>query len=317
VAGRAGIPGRHPHVVARGAGDGWGWWAAVVALALVLAIGPAPRARIALDLVPVAPGVEQVTLTDGTLLEADHPGAISIQALKLDPAHVRLRSAVAHDALPALERVLDMAERAHAVAAINAGFFTPKGAPAGLLVTNGRPLGPGVHPRGAVAIFDDGDRTRLAFARAQLRLAPDVFAPGGVHLVFWNPHDRDLSSWQRAQDVVGGAGLLVEGGRPVTDFGVERMSADFPTARHPRSVIGVDGGGAIWLVAVDGRRPAHSVGMTFVELQRLAAALDLRDALNLDGGGSTTLVLNGVILNRPTDLTGPRAVSDAILVLPR
>ena len=95
------------------------------------------------------------------------------------------------------------------------------------------------------------------------------------------------------------------------------MSADFPTARHPRSVIGVDGGGAIWLVAVDGRRPAHSVGMTFVELQRLAAALDLRDALNLDGGGSTTLVLNGVILNRPTDLTGPRAVSDAILVLPR
>ena len=68
---------------------------------------------------------------------------------------------------------------------------------------------------------------------------------------------------------------------------------------------------------MDGRRPGYSVGMSFEELQRLAAALGLRDAVNLDGGGSTTLVVQGEVVNRPTDITGPRAVSDAIAVLRR
>jgi hypothetical protein len=117
-----------------------------------------------------------------------------------------------------------------------------------------------------------------------------------------------------APDAVGGAGLLISGGAPVTDWSGERLSPTFATDRHPRSVIGVDGDGDIWLIAVDGRRPSHSVGMSFAELQRLGQALGLRDALNLDGGGSTTLVVRGQIVNRPSDLTGPRPVSDAIVV---
>ena len=210
-----------------------------------------------------------------------------------------------------------MATRTHALAAINAGFFTPTGGPAGLLVVDGQPVGFGVHPRGAVAIVDDGDRTRLAFARAQLRAVPDLLAVPPVGLAFWSPEGIDLSAWRGARHVIGGAGLLVRDGQAVTDVGVERMRDDFPVVRHPRSVIGVDGEGAIWLVAVDGRRPGHSVGMSFGELHRLAAMIGLRDALNLDGGGSTTLVVGGAIVNRPTDVTGPRAVSDAIVVLPR
>jgi len=47
---------------------------------------------------------------------------------------------------------------------------------------------------------------------------------------------------------------------------------------------------------------------------RLCDRLDLRDALNLDGGGSTTMVVQGKIVNRPSDAGGPRPVSDAILV---
>jgi exopolysaccharide biosynthesis protein len=46
----------------------------------------------------------------------------------------------------------------------------------------------------------------------------------------------------------------------------------------------------------------------------LCDRLGLRDALNLDGGGSTTMVINGEIVNRPSDAAGPRPVSDAILV---
>ena len=55
--------------------------------------------------------------------------------------------------------------------------------------------------------------------------------------------------------------------------------------------------------------------MTFAELQRLARRLKLQNALNLDGGGSTTMVVHGAVVNHPSDPAGPRKVSDALLVL--
>ena len=54
--------------------------------------------------------------------------------------------------------------------------------------------------------------------------------------------------------------------------------------------------------------------MSFAELQGLARRLGLHSALNLDGGGSTTMVVRGVIVNSPSDQAGPRPVSDAIVV---
>ena len=75
--------------------------------------------------------------------------------------------------------------------------------------------------------------------------------------------------------------------------------------RHPRTLIGVDARGFIWLAAIDGRQPDHSVGMNFSELEALCDRLQLTDALNLDGGGSTTLVIRGQIMNgRPTPPSG-------------
>ena len=89
----------------------------------------------------------------------------------------------------------------------------------------------------------------------------------------------------------------------------------FTDVRHPRTVIGQDDGGAIWLITVDGRQPDYSIGMRFSDLQRLATRLRLTDALNLDGGGSTTMVVNGEIVNKPSDAAGARPVGDAILVM--
>ncbi|HEX7779916.1 MAG TPA: phosphodiester glycosidase family protein [Vicinamibacterales bacterium] len=122
-----------------------------------------------------------------------------------------------------------------------------------------------------------------------------------------------------ADHVVNGAGLLRLNGVAPTNWQThERLAPDtFVNARHPRTIIGVDRRGFIWLAAIDGRQADYSIGMNFADLLRLCDRLDLRDALNLDGGGSTTMVVQGKIVNRPSDAAGPRAVSDAILVKTR
>jgi hypothetical protein len=140
--------------------------------------------------------------------------------------------------------------------------------------------------------------------------------PVRAEVVYRTARGTSSGEWERAPDAIGGAGLLMFKGQPIRDWTVEDLRAGFDTERHPRTMIGVDGGGSIWLVAIDGRNPLLSLGMTFAELQRLARALGLRDALNLDGGGSTTMVVKNVVVNHPSDAGGPRRVSDAILVFP-
>ena len=122
--------------------------------------------------------------------------------------------------------------------------------------------------------------------------------------------------WRGASDVVSGAGLLRRRGADVTDWQPEHLSTTF-FGRHPRTMFGLDRAGYAWLVTVDGRQPDESDGMSLVELQRLARRIGLTDALNLDGGGSTTMVILGNVVNRPSDPTGARTVSDVLLVVPR
>lgn len=89
----------------------------------------------------------------------------------------------------------------------------------------------------------------------------------------------------------------------------------FSSARHPRSAIGITGGrDSLLLVVVDGRRP-WSVGMSLTELGDLMLRLGARDAMNLDGGGSSTLWIRGTVVNYPSDATGERAVANALFVL--
>jgi hypothetical protein len=129
-------------------------------------------------------------------------------------------------------------------------------------------------------------------------------------------HGVAADVFERAEHIINGAGLLRRGGRVITDWDSESLNPDtFLDVRHPRTLIGLDRQGFIWLAAIDGRRAEYSQGMAFPDLQRLCDRLELTDALNLDGGGSTTMVLEGRVVNRPSDPAGPRAVSDAILVM--
>ncbi len=132
--------------------------------------------------------------------------------------------------------------------------------------------------------------------------------------VSYEPVEGEPKSWLLAQDIVGGAGLLLRDGQDVEDWSIERFNQGFAENRHPRTMIGTSADNTIWLVTVDGRQPEQSVGMSLVELRALARRLGLVNALNLDGGGSTTMWVQGQVLNRPSDPTGPRKVSDALLV---
>lgn len=85
--------------------------------------------------------------------------------------------------------------------------------------------------------------------------------------------------------------------------------------RNPRTLAGVDAAGRTVLITADGRSTS-ALGLSIVESAKIAKALGLRDAMNLDGGGSTTLVADRTVLNHPSDATGERPVGDALLILP-
>ena len=147
--------------------------------------------------------------------------------------------------------------------------------------------------------------------------AVKVGDPARIERRFVTRHGTSPTEWAAAGHVIGGAGLLVRNGQQITDWSVEDFKTGFATDRHPRTMVGVGPDGDIWLITIDGRNPQISLGMNFAELQRLAARLKLTDVLNLDGGGSTTMVVKGEIVNHPSDATGPRKVSDALLVFAR
>jgi hypothetical protein len=258
----------------------------------------------------IADGVLLYRLDDPALLSP--PGPIAVQALRLDPRIVTLEiDRAAGD--PPRETVETIAARRRgAIAAVNAGFFSLEtGKPTDLLKIDGEVVNGTSRPRGAVGILDRPDLTTLLFDQLSVATRSDE-EPEYTPLLGSSPGD-----WARASDAISGAGLLMRDGRELTDWTDERIAAGFDTTRHPRTIIGTDRDGAIWLVTVDGRNLSLSLGMSFTELQRLSKRLRLCSVLNLDGGGSTTMWVAGRIVNHPSDSGGPRTVSDAILVVPR
>lgn len=257
----------------------------------------------------IADGVLLYRITDPALL--DPAGPVSVQALRLDPRAVQLEIVAGGEGEPRRETVPAIAaRRPDAIAAINAGFFSMEtGVPTDLLKVDGKIINGTKRARGAVGILDRNGVTELLFDRVRVATSG---RPSYEPLLGTRPAD-----WAEAQDAVGGAGLLLFDGRELTDWTDERFVKGFDTTRHPRTMIGLGTDGAIWLVTVDGRNPLLSLGMSFTELQRLSRRLGLKSALNLDGGGSTTMWVDGEIVNRPTDAEGLRPVSDAIVVVPR
>lgn len=115
--------------------------------------------------------------------------------------------------------------------------------------------------------------------------------------------------WKKTYDVVGGMPILVHRGREVA----RGCSSSF-CRRNPRTGIGFTKHGGILLVVVDGRRARWSAGATLREFATIMRKLGSVEALNLDGGGSTTMTVRDRVVNRPSD-GRQRRITNAVLVL--
>lgn len=180
------------------------------------------------------------------------------------------------------------ARRAGALAAVNGGFFLPDGKPRGLRRLAGAQVAaPSPEPHAAVGWNEAGVRF------------------GGS--------DEDWATWP---EVIEAGPRLVEAGVVVRHGERQR------TLRHPRTALGERADGVLVLLTADGRTPP-AAGFTLEELGEVMLALGCRSAINLDGGGSTTLWAPGFggsgIANFPCDdkrfdAAGERAVADVVLV---
>jgi Exopolysaccharide biosynthesis protein related to N-acetylglucosamine-1-phosphodiester alpha-N-acetylglucosaminidase len=195
----------------------------------------------------------------------------------------------------------DRSKREHVVGGVNADFFSLKdGTPVGLLVVDGRMITP------------PGKQSVLA-----------VDSAGVPHIDFFKQSGTTLLPFYPLE-AVGGRPRIVQDSAiapEVDTFG----QASFSVGRNPRTAAGIARDGRRLILAViDGRQKPYSDGMSLRETATLMLALGARDAINLDGGGSSTLVYadpdaSGAlrIANRPSDKGGERAVGDALAIVDR
>jgi len=254
----------------------------VAAVAALRARPAAPPAHVERLLVPLADGATT------TVHVAQH--ALAHTSVRV----VRLRPARALQAWCARQGVGD---------AIVGGFFVrADGAALGDLRTRGiaRPSVPFAVPWGAVRACVQAHHGRVTIARR---------------------HELDLAP--RGELLQAGP-LLVQDGLPVARDGEDpegfsaaahQFDSDITAGRHPRAALAL-AGDRLLAVACDGRT-AGDAGLTMGELSRLLVALGADHALNLDGGGSTSLVAGGALVNMPregdgTPIAGGRRVVTAL-----
>ena len=192
-----------------------------------------------------------------------------------------------------------LAEAEGAVAAVNAGYF------------NVKTLVPSTFVR-------VGGRTVAATeAREEFRVNGVVAIKGRrVRIEPYVPAD-DARLARRYRDALAAGPLLLCRGEALSY--ADREGGFW--GRHPRSVVGITRRGEAVMIVVDGRFPGQAAGMTIGELIYLVRQLGLYSALNLDGGGSSTLwceeagVVNRPSDNRRFDHEGERRVTNCIAVV--
>jgi len=110
----------------------------------------------------------------------------------------------------------------------------------------------------------------------------------------------------KLEQLIGGNTWLVHNGIANSDNG----------DRHPRTSVGFNEDSTqFYMFVVDGRQPGLSVGMSYKELGDYMKSWGVYQGLNLDGGGSSTMVVRGAVVNSPSDIGGERSVANSLLLI--
>jgi hypothetical protein len=237
------------------------------------------------------------------------------------------RVVVSADSSDNRENISEFAQRLRAPLVVNAGYFTMYKTPAGhmgLLMVNHRVLEPANRSvargelrfpivRAAIG-FDDNGKPHFGWVRSE-----------GDSLFMWEnalpnqpekpanePDYRNAKFWPM-RDAVGAGPMLIYNGKiRITSEEEVFFGTSIPLV-HPRTAIGYDQNDNLLILIVDGRQE-QSRGASLAELASLMADLGAVYAINLDGGGSTAMVADGVLLNRPVGKTQQREVMSAIAI---
>jgi len=184
-----------------------------------------------------------------------------------------------------------------------------RGSPARVVGVDTATAGVAIPPDGAVVVA-------LRTAAPQVRALLATAAPGIE--ARWHVGFTPI----RPREAVGGFPVLVADSAVLQDLD-SAGGAGFAPVRHPRTAVGIASDGRrLLLVTVDGRQLPYSDGMTLRELAELLRSFGAAEALNLDGGGSTTVVVRErggalAVANRPSDREGERPVANALAVVGR
>ncbi|MDR3562502.1 MAG: phosphodiester glycosidase family protein [Negativicutes bacterium] len=120
--------------------------------------------------------------------------------------------------------------------------------------------------------------------------------------------------WDKTLHALGAGPMLVKDGSIFLTTKTEEFGSDVAGGRAPRTALGLTKEGNLLLAVVDGRS-ANSAGMTLLELALFMQELGAVDAMNLDGGGSSEMVIFDKVINKPSD-GRERRVGDALAVFP-
>ena len=206
-----------------------------------------------------------------------------------DPKSVKL--GVAKDIGTRGERLQVMAERLGAFAAINASGFADEGyvgnggTAVGLVISNGKVINGSISKTQGIIGFDEN----------------------GILIV--GEFARDEIEAMNIRDAVEFRPFLIVNGEPATSKG------NGGWGMAPRTAIGQRADGVVLMLVIEGRNPPSSIGATMPEVQDLMIAYGAVNAANLDGGSSSSMILDGEILNVPSSGSGERGVPNDWLVM--
>lgn len=123
-------------------------------------------------------------------------------------------------------------------------------------------------------------------------------------------------SWRDLAFAFSAGPLLLYNGQVIDSGEFENFGKSFINARHPRSAIGVTRQGSLILAVVDGRQPGTSVGLSIKEFAEILYKMGVYHAINLDGGGSSSIYLKDRVVNTPSG-GSERRIANALVVLPK